>query len=652
MSWMQRLYETYEKVQKLDSLSQDDLPVPPSHTTLQAHIEIVLDRGGNFIRASIVPKEETLIPATEASAGRTSGGEPHPLCDKIQYVAGDYKIFGGKSESYFDDFESNGKRKSGYLSLLTKWYNFSPNLKLKAVLNYVGQRKVVANLVDSKILILDEKKCLLSVCPNVKNTPEIFKFLQKKKDASGEVIQDQGSLLVRWIVEIPGEMESRVWKDKELIESWIGFDRESREGKNLCYVTGREIPTSGNHPSKIRNPADKAKLLSSNDLSGFTFRGRFTESEQACSIGYDVTQKAHSVLRWLIKRQGFRNDDQAIIAWEVGGKNIPPLVENSMDALFSEVSDGENISANSIDYSVYSDIGQEYVRRLNKKIAGYKVILEDKDDVVVIGLDSSTPGRMAITYYRELLGSEFLGRIEDWHSSYAWIQYYSKEMQFVGAPSPKEIATAAFGRRIDAKICKTTVSRILPCIVDGVRFPLDLVRTVCAHASNRMGLEYWEWEKTLGIACGLYRGSEKKERGVIYQMSLENDRKTRDYLYGRLLAVAEKIEQVALGVTGEQRDTNAAKLMQRFSDRPYSTWTRIEQSLIPYKTRLQSKRPAFLTKMNGLLDDIHCMFEFDDYCKDISLSGEFLLGYHCQRRELRSKIKDVNEIEYNNKEDE
>lgn len=35
-------------------------------------------------------------------------------------------------------------------------------------------------------------------------------------------------------------------------------------------------------------------------------------------------------------------------------------------------------------------------------------------------------------------------------------------------------------------------------------------------------------------------------------MALEKDRTARDYLYGRLLAVAEKIEEVALNVGGEK----------------------------------------------------------------------------------------------------
>ena len=64
MSWMEKLYETYEKAQKMNERGSGDLPVVPSHTTQQAHVEITIDGDGNFLRASILGKEDTLIPAT------------------------------------------------------------------------------------------------------------------------------------------------------------------------------------------------------------------------------------------------------------------------------------------------------------------------------------------------------------------------------------------------------------------------------------------------------------------------------------------------------------------------------------------------------------------------------------------------------------
>ena len=123
-------------------------------------------------------------------------------------------------------------------------------------------------------------------------------------------------------------------------------------------------------------------------------------------------------------------------------------------------------------------------------------------------------------------------------------------------------------------------------------------------------------------------------------MTLETERTSRDYLYGRLLSIAEHIEGRALYVGGEKRDTTAAKLMQRFADRPNSTWRTIELALAPYKSRLRAKRPAFMHGMETLLDEVVTKFEGDEFLSDRKLSGEFLLGYHCQRQALNPPKSD------------
>jgi len=154
-------------------------------------------------------------------------------------------------------------------------------------------------------------------------------------------------------------------------------------------------------------------------------------------------------------------------------------------------------------------------------------------------------------------------------------------------------------------------------------------------------MDDWEWEKCLGIACSLYKAFHNERE---FQMALEEDRKTRGYLFGRLLAVAEHVEARALYVAGEKRDTTAARLMQRFADRPYSTWRTIELALTPYKARLRSSRAGFLWEMEQLLDQLANAFSTTDekeaFTNDRPLSGECLLAYHCQRLRLRQKPQD------------
>jgi CRISPR-associated protein Csd1 len=216
-----------------------------------------------------------------------------------------------------------------------------------------------------------------------------------------------------------------------------------------------------------------------------------------------------------------------------------------------------------------------------------------------------------------------------------------KERHFTGAPAPRDIAEAAYGRRADEKLRKSTVERLLPSIVDGQPIPRDLVRACAQRATNCVGQERWEWERTLGIACALIRGSSREEH---YSMSLEEDRTSRDYLFGRLLAVAEKIEGHSLYLQKESRETTAERLMQRFADHPAATWRTIDLALRPYMARLQSSRGGTLHKWRKLLDDISTKFQGDDFTRLGRLDAEFLLGYHCQRAALtKSAGNPINE---------
>ena len=55
---------------------------------------------------------------------------------------------------------------------------------------------------------------------------------------------------------------------------------------------------------------------------------------------------------------------------------------------------------------------------------GYRQDLGSNSDIVVMGLDAATKGRLSITYYNELYASDFYDRIEEWYQSFRW--YYTK----------------------------------------------------------------------------------------------------------------------------------------------------------------------------------------------------------------------------------
>lgn len=631
MSWIQKLYETYEQCKGHEPEGAERL-LPISHTFQQAHVEITLDSHGNFKSARTLGKEETIIPATEKSAGRTGKAPPpHPLCDKVQYCAGDYIEMGGGKPSFFEEYETQ----------LAAWCaSVHSHPKAEAILAYIRKKRVTSDLVAESVLHVGVDGKLLNSWDSDTPAPEVIKVLTP--DAKTK-LRDQGNVFIRWRVHEPDNPCTATWEDESLQLAWASYDASAKATPGVCMVTGETgVNLALSHPKRIRHAGDGAKLISANDGSGYTFRGRFTDDtgQQACGVGYEVTQKAHNALRWLIQRQAYRNGDQAIVSWAVGGAPIPDPFGSSLTLLLAG---GETSPAAVI---ADTDAGQAFAKRLNLALKGYRARLGPTEDIVVMGLDSATPGRMAITFYRELTGSEFLARIERWHTDFAWYQNFGKDKRFVGAPAPRDIAEAGYATRIgttgelrvDEKFLKTVLERLLPCIVDEQPIPKDIVSCVIRKVSNRVGLKHWEWEKFLGIACGLYRGTFKNEG---YEMALETDRRSRDYLYGRLLAIAEQIESRALYVGGESRDTAAAKLMQRFADRPASTWRTIELALAPAKSRLRARRAPFMLNMDRLHDEIVAMFEGDSFMDDSKLTGEFLLGYHCQRQTLNPPKRDA-----------
>lgn len=665
MSWMQKLQETYDCCAGQPQF--DNAPLMPiDHAEQQVHIQITLSGSGGFRDAVVIAKETTFIPATEESAGRTSAPVPHGLADKLEYIAPSAEgltLQNSEEDSEEDLSTSVGLRPKTkkekdpphtlYLNQLRRWVASEPDPHVKAVLQYVERGTILKDLLEQQVLHADAEGHLLTQWTGIGNPLPIFKVLTATAG-----LRNQLAAVVRWCVELRDPQgDSRLWLNPDVQQSWQRFVAKQAKKVSFCMVTGEQLPLAFNHPKRIRYGADGAKLISTNDKTGFNFRyrGRFLIPEHAYGIGSSTTQKVHNALRWLLARQGYSNGDQAIVAWAVSGKPIPKVIADSHeieeDARVEALPESADDPQSRVAPERYKgDAGQLFAMQLNNMIRGYRAKLTDREDIVVMALDSATTGRMAITYYRELQASEFLERIKSWHEHTAWQQNMGKGREFAGAPSPKDIAEAAYGRcamyekgTTPSKLLKATVQRLLPCIIDSRTIPLDLVQSCVRRAASRVGLARTkggierEFEFCLGIACSLLKQSRPEEQ---YDMALDEERKTRSYLYGRLLAVAENIERFALDAAGETRDTSAGRYMQRFADHPFDTWLLIAKNLKPYEIRLRSK-PAtvgFLESRQRQLAEIGNLFDTNDFIKQGRLDGEFLLGYYCQRQHLHTKI--------------
>lgn len=638
MSWLEKCYETYENCQQeigiqkfqAEGDKRSYVPLlPVAHTTQLVNIEVELDQNGDFQDARLLAKDEqtTIIPCTEESSARTSGVVPHPLVDKLQYIAADYPAYGGTKKSGWNLYHTQ----------LQDWCS-SPyaDAKVCAVLRFLEKGCLVASLVKKHILFLDENgKMPTKWTGNKDEKPKILETLASA---------DQTESFVRFRV---GGID--LAQDEAVRESFIHYYEMKQQRVDYCTVQGKQMAVSTLSPYKIRNPGDRAKLISSNDSTNYTYRGRFVTAEQALSIGYETTQKAHSALRWLISKQGCSNGDQTVVVWGTKGEPIPDITADSMDL-------GDDFAA------AFAQLGQpqlppatesEYAERFNKAIQGYGKALDEKANTVVMILDSATQGRLSIRYYRELAGSELMKNITDWHRNFAWkLNYRSapesakpgqkpkwKRVSFWGAPSPADIAKAAYGEKADKKIIQQTVERLVPCITEGKYLPRDLMLSAVHRATAGIGLEPWEYQKTCGIACalicGYYHRNKKEDFVMTDGKYVDETIDDRSYLFGRILACAEQIERRVQSQTGETRPTNAERLRLVFVQRPAKTTALLQQKLTPYLNRMRANGVS-RDKRYSTLQELVGRLGAEKYTNK-PLNELYLLGYACQMMDFREE---------------
>ncbi len=638
MSWLEKCYETYENCQQeigiqkfqAEGDKRSYVPLlPVAHTTQLVNIEVELDQNGDFQDARLLAKDEqtTIIPCTEESSARTSGIVPHPLVDKLQYIAADYPAYGGAKKSGWNLYHTQ----------LQDWCS-SPyaDAKVCAVLRFLEKGCLVASLVKKHILFLDENGKMPTKWTGSKDEkPKILETLASA---------DQTESFVRFRV---GGID--LAQDEAVRESFIHYYEMKQQRVDYCTVQGKQMAVSTLSPYKIRNPGDRAKLISSNDSTNYTYRGRFVTAEQALSIGYETTQKAHSALRWLISKQGCSNGDQTVVVWGTKGEPIPDITADSMDL-------GDDFAA------AFAQLGQpqlppatesEYAERFNKAIQGYGKALDEKANTVVMILDSATQGRLSIRYYRELAGSELMKNITDWHRNFAWkLNYRSapesaepgqkpkwKRVSFWGAPSPADIAKAAYGEKADKKIIQQTVERLVPCITEGKYLPRDLMLSAVHRATAGIGLEPWEYQKTCGIACalicGYYHRNKKEDFVMTDGKYVDETIDDRSYLFGRILACAEQIERRVQSQTGETRPTNAERLRLVFVQRPAKTTALLQQKLTPYLNRMRANGVS-RDKRYSTLQELVGRLGAENYTNK-PLNELYLLGYACQMMDFREE---------------
>lgn len=593
MSLLQKAVETYDahtslagKVESASYAGADGKAVkacqplaPIGHIITRADIEITLDGEGHFCQARAVDRKEPkiIIPVTEDSAGRTSTPAAHPLCEQVGYLSG-----------------ADEKKFALYVDQLREWAGSEySHPMLRPILRYVEGRTLLRDLAVSGIRKVDDKD------------------------------------LVRWRVNGLGlEASGKCWEDQALFRAFTAWyeQRRVREGVPvLCMVSGEETIPAKQHAKGIIPMNGNAKLISANDSSNFTYRGRFTEESQAATVGYEASQKAHNALRWLAAEQGTVYGGRTFLCWNPQGKEVYRA-----------------------DLPLLGSLGKptvtptDYRKELRHTLEGFQTNLPVQDaDVVIASFDAATTGRLALTYYRELRESDFLQRLYDWDENCCWWAWNpeTKRYNAIQSPSLRQIVQCAFGLRreekgrvrlvVDDRVMRQQIQRLLACRIERAAFPTDILRALTARASMPQAFD-GVYQNVLITACAAIKKYYHDHGKGEIQMTLEEERNDRNYQFGRLLAVLDRAERDYYQKVGESRQTNASKYMTEFARHPLATYEHIhrflEQAYLPRILPWQEER---FRKLNREINEIlHSQFTINELKEP--LDDTYLIGFYVQ----------------------
>lgn len=593
MGLLQRAIETYDANTALIGVYRDghEPLAPIGHILTSANIEITLNAQGKFLAARKVDKKEPkiLIPVTEESSGRTSGLAAHPLCDQLKYVA-----------------NTNKEAHELYLTALRKWERSAyAHPFLTAISTYVRNGSVLKDLTKCGVLALEK--------------------------GGG---YDEKQMICWRVLGIPTE-EPACWKNRNLFSAFESYycSQLATRDMALCMLEGKTEPIALQHPKGIIPVNGNAKLISANDSSGFTYRGRFLDDGQAATVGDIASQKAHNALRWLASEQGVRefSGKRIFLCWNPAGKTLPRPMRRMRDA------DAAPLRKPS-----------DYQEQLKSTLLSFRKDhqLQDTDCAVLVSFDAATTGRLAVTYYNEITLKTFLERIHDWDAHCCWLAgNYG-----IQAPNLLQLVDCAFGTQrnnfleTDDRIQRQHLQRLLNCKMNGGIFPLDILKALTQRASSPLAYDVLNWRKIVHAACAVLQKYRYDTKQGGNEMAWELDTNNRSFQYGRLLAVMERAEMDYYTKTNENRQTNAIKFMSEFRRRPFTVFERVNRQLErAYLDRIDAWQVRRYKQLVGEITNILRGFPENELNRQ--LEDLYLMGYELQRNAFFTKNDTTNHAE-------
>ena len=447
MTLINSLVKTYDKSLEAGLVDKyngnDSVILPLYHDLLKSTgeniLKISIDKNFNFVKSSFLAKDDKIIfPVSLDSATRTRNSMPHMLVDNCSYIA-----------------PYNEERHKDYMDALENWIAKEKDTEIKDFI------RIIYSYIKKENFIYEALRYALGV-DVVKLTDKAsileYTFLNDKNKEITKRLELDKIYLEFEVVDFKNHEDYSVTKYKKLHQVHINNVISSLTKNGICNITGKEDYIVDKH----RGIIDTSKLISSVEE---IYLGRFKKGSDVISIGYETSEKAHLMLKYLMDNKNsskWLGGQQYIVNWFSDDvKNEKKLFITSANPNLAGVNETDEFDIDKIETKndtkdTYRAVYSENEKVANSFITGVDKVPKDSIYSALI-VEKVNKGRSSIRYFKELQTSQLYENLEKWSNTYYYYTLTSNGNLIKKTPSIFSILDAAYGTEREKNLLMTTI---------------------------------------------------------------------------------------------------------------------------------------------------------------------------------------------------
>lgn len=618
MSLLTALLDSYDYALEHDMVGKPDhfgnILLPMYYNSMKSNgkniIELLLSKESDLLEAHLLPEGETIqFPVTEDSVARSSGVAPHPLVDSASYV-----------------IQDEGKRSAAYMEQMENWLAYDDNDFVRIIHDFLIQPGIL-DAVKQKVKDSEEDEAE----KQKKNAVAIdfekvfFTFSIENYDGLKNIsVSENSDLQARYKVYV--EYQNANDPSKERITCNLSGEQD--------YLCIKHQPLMGT-----------ARLVSQITANDENWRGRFTMADQNIKLGMETSQKIHLMAKYLLSGEETRRwlGEQAnMVSWFSDDLSNAVAFDPSKSA---EMPAGifEKLMAEQKGKSDAPAIADVMTENIVKSFTNGKRLFSDDATYYIAIFDKISNGRVATKYFRTLSASRLKENLVAWQEKCHWRGYSKENRDKVFTPSPRRLVLAAYGVERDGFLeiskkdfLKNQYQNILTALVEGRSIPENFEKALTVNIRHRQNYDHtWMEVKFCALAV-------LKDKGGFKDAMLNRENTDRSYLFGRLLALFERMEAGTFGEK-EERSTNAEKMWTSYTNHPATMMMRLRNLLKPYERKMATSEQnrGLYFKLSRDISEVtnmlHDNYDMDSAEVNRPLDYGFIFGYEAQMRDIFTK---------------